>query len=201
MEPRFSKRKLETFLQAIDRNLQEPFRIDLIGETVAILNFGGERETGDIDVTNSLNAILGDIEKAEAETGLKIPISNAGAGVYQAPYEYEGRKERLPIPGLTKLQVFAPEKHDWALMKVTRSLDKDIDDIIEVNQTVGLDKGVLLKRFIEEMNHVIGQPKTVIADFVVMMKELYGEDEGEKARDAIMDSYQWKSTLDDVYGT
>ncbi len=200
MEAQFRKQELETFLQAIDRNLQGSFRIDLIGETVAILGFGARRATGDIDVTSSIHPILDAIEKAREETGLDIPVSDAAAGVYEAPYEYEGRLECLDIPGLEKLQVFAPEKHDWALIKITRSLSKDISDVLEVSREVGLDKDVLLDRFIYEMNHVTGQPKMVIADFVDAIGHLYGEAEAEKAMEAIMASPEWKGTIEDVYG-
>lgn len=193
----FGREDLEKFLMAVDHNLQSPFRIDLIGEAVAILDFGAKRRgTGDIDLTTDIGPVMGAFENAREQTGLAVEVSTVS--VYDVPYEYVSRLERLDINGLTKLQVFVPEKHDWALMKMMRSLPKDVMDIIEVHHEIGFNKDVLLARFLGEMTHVTGRPRTVIFDFLSIMKDLYGKEESKKAEEAIKANRTWQQNLKDT---
>ncbi len=121
---------------------------------------------------------------------MDIPLTTVV--VYDAPYSYESRVKRVDIPDLKKLQVFVPEKHDWALIKITRLLEKDVDDIVEVADTVGFNKAVFLKRFISEMTHVIGRREDLVYNFLSMMAQLFGEDEAQRMQQAIKRSKAWQ---------
>lgn len=174
---RFQSNEIATFLRAVDKHLSKRFDLVIIGGAAAALSFGAESGTLDIDSATSLTAIRKACETAEEETGLNVPIGRTP--VFEAPYEYEERLQRLSLRGLKRLRIFVPEKHDWALMKIARLDDKDIEDIKEVGSKVGFDKKVFLQRFLEEMTHI--EPgKRLASQFVAMMEELYGKDEADR---------------------
>jgi hypothetical protein len=188
--PRFDRQHFERFLLALDRHLAGPFRLDIIGEAVAVLSFNAESGTEDIDAVSNVEPIENALKAARDETGLDIPLTTVA--IYDAPYHYERRLKRVRIPGLTKLQVFAPEKHDWALIKITRFLRKDADDIMEVARTMGFDNKVFLKRFISEMTHVTGRREDLIYNFLTMMDEIFGNEEAIRMEGAIKRSKEWR---------
>jgi hypothetical protein len=144
----------------------------------------------DIDTTGSVAAIEQACKAARKETGLEIPLGPAS--VYDGPYEYENRLERISLPGVKRLQIFVPEKHDWALMKIVRLIEKDIQDIKEAARTVGFDKKVLLNRFLDEMTHLVGPRKKLIENFLAMMEELYESGEADRMQDAVRKHRKWK---------
>ena len=185
----FAAQEIAVFLQAIDRHLKEPFRLEMIGGAVALLCFKSKRGTLDIDAAQAVGKIEDACDAARKETGLKIPLQTA---IYEAPYEYESRSVRLSRPKLRKLQIFVPEKHDWALMKVARYNQKDVEDIREVAGTIGFKKEVLFERFLNEMTHVTGDPKVLVLSFLLMMEGLYGKEEADRMEKVIRSDKRWK---------
>lgn len=186
----FKDAELRAFLQALDRHLDAPFRLDLIGEAVALLTLEAESGTIDIDVVIDVRPIEHAIQAAQEETGFAIPVNSVG--VYDGPYHYEERVKRVPLKGAKKLQVYVPEKHDWALMKIVRLLGKDVEDILEVSETVGFNKKTFLKRFLNEMTHVIGRREDLVFNFLTMMSQLYGDEEADKMAQAIQEHQLWQ---------
>lgn len=186
----FAGKELVTFLTAVDKHLEAPFRLEMIGAAAAILKFKIKRGTIDIDSTHSVSKLVKACEAAKADTGLDIPLQTVG--IYDGPYEYESRLTRISVPKLKKLQIMVPEKHDWALMKIMRLSRKDIDDIQEVSHAVGFSKVTFLKRFLEEMTHVHGRKKDVIANFLTMMEQLYGKAEADDMEERIHSHKNWK---------
>ena len=187
---KYRGKELVAFLSAVDRHLARPFRIELIGAAAAILAFKIKRGTLDIDSTNDLTKIRKACEAASAETGLQIPLQTVG--IYDAPYEYESRLKHLSIPKLKNLQLLVPEKHDWALIKMMRLNQKDLDDIEEVFHHVGFSKEKFSARFLEEMTHVHGNRKDVIANFLTMMEQLFGKAEADRLEEKIRAHKKWK---------
>jgi hypothetical protein len=186
----FPGREIVRFLQAVDRHLDEPFRLDVIGGAAALLSFRIDSGTVDIDAANNVAGLQNACRAARDETGLDIPVSTAG--IYDGPYFYERRMKRVPIRGLRKLQVFVPEKHDWALMKIVRLIEKDIEDIREVDEKAGFRRAVFLKRFLEEMTHVTGRREDLMFSFLTMMEELFGSEEAARMEKAIRTHKKWK---------
>lgn len=179
-----------TFLKALDKNLDSPFRLDLIGEAVAVLSFSVDSGTADLDTVTNIEPIIKAIAAAQEDSGLQIPLQSVG--IYDAPYEYEKRSRRLRIPGLKKLQIFIPEKHDWALIKITRFLEKDAQDIQEVADSIGFSKTIFLKRFLSEMTHTTGRREDLVFNFLSMMAELFGEEEALKMQRVIEGHKNWR---------
>jgi hypothetical protein len=186
----FAGKELIRFLTAIDEHLESPFRLELIGAAAAILAFKINRGTFDIDSTNDVRKIEKACQAARVTTGLDIPVQTVG--IYDGPYEYESRLTRMSAPRLKKLQIFVPEKHDWALMKVMRFNQKDIDDIQAVGDRVGFKKDTFIGRFLGEMTHVHGNKTDLIANFLTMMERLFGEVEADSAQEAIRRHKHWK---------
>ncbi len=50
------------------------------------------------------------------------------------------------------------------------------------------------------MNHVTGRPKMVIANFLDVVEQLYGEAEAKKAKEVIMGSPSWKWAIAEAEG-
>jgi hypothetical protein len=186
----FVNNEFRKFLLSVDRHLLEQFRVDLIGEAVAVLAFRVKSGTVDLDAVSNISPIEGALEAARKETNLEIAAETVG--VYDAPYEYESRVKRLRIKGLKKLQIFVPEKHDWALIKITRLLEKDIEDIREVYGKVNFNRKVFLKRFLSEMTHVTGRREDLIFNFLSMMEELFGSKVALKMEKVIALHKNWK---------
>ena len=186
----FRDADFQVFLRSLDAHLAVPFRVEIIGEAAAILAFHVKSGTGDIDVSSPIIQIAGMIEAAREDTGLQIPMEQVG--IYQAPYEYETRLKRLVLPGVEKLQVFTPEKHDWALIKITRLLEKDIEDILEVADMVGFSASIFLRRFLSEMTHVIGRREDLVWQFLTMMEELFGSKAAMRMEKAIRSHKHWR---------
>lgn len=186
----FVTSEIETFLRAIDRHLSEPFDIIIIGGAAAALAYRVVDYTKDIDTWSgrSLAPIADACKKAQEETGLNIPIGPAGPA--DGPYEYEDRIQKVDIEGLKKLRVFVPEKHDLALMKIMRANENDIATIKQLNANFGLDYELLVKRFKEEMTHVIGSSNNIKLNFITTIESVFGEKVAEEVEKQIRD---WKN--------
>lgn len=103
--------ELARFLRAVDRHLEQPERVVIIGGAAAALHYGARRATIDIDVATPVSpALRSAIQRARNDTGLELPCEQSG--VFDAPYKYEDRLRRIEGLGLERLQVFVPEKHD-----------------------------------------------------------------------------------------
>jgi len=184
----FLSQDLRRFLKAVDSHLDKPFEIRVIGGAAASLAYKSPGGTMDIDTANAVAEINKACAEARESTGLKIPVSCVG-GALDGPDGYEERLEDVPIEGSKKLRVRVPEKHDWALMKVVRFDQKDMEDIKEVSDAVGFDRDTLLKRLLEEMDYYALR-KRLVGQFLTMIEELYGEEQANRMQTEI--SNRWK---------
>lgn len=187
---RFAPREIRAFLRAVDRHATEPFRLVVIGGAAAALSFRARSGTADIDTANNSTGLRKACERACRETGWEVPLGPAG--VFDGPYEYESRLRRVALRGVRNLEIFVPERHDWALMKIVRLIEKDVEDIKEVAGRVGFKKEVLLRRFLEEMTRVIGRREDLVLNFLAMMEELYGKVEADRMEKSIRSHRRWK---------
>ncbi len=132
------------FLEAVDRNLDEPFRLTIIGGSALGIGYSVDVATRDIDALDSaVMRIEAAAELARHETGLAIPLGPTG--VWEMPYNFEDRLQRV-LPHLTKLEVQVPEAHDLVLSKLVRGNENDFLQIEELHRRRGLDMNVLVER-------------------------------------------------------
>jgi hypothetical protein len=180
---RFVSSELRKFLRSLDRHLPGPFSLIVIGGAAASLTLDPKKATVDIDTANKVGTIQGACNAAREETGLRIPL--AFATTYEAPRSYEHRLKHILLPGLKRLKLLAPEKHDWALMKMARLAEKDIEDVKAVFRIRGFSKDVLLERFRTEMVGP-GRPTDRLAiHFLAMVEKLWGPAEATRMEQAI----------------
>ncbi|HUU02391.1 MAG TPA: DUF6036 family nucleotidyltransferase [Myxococcota bacterium] len=176
---KYSPAELKTFLEAIDRNLENDFTMIIIGGCAAALAYKVDRHSLDIDTINDTSEISQACQVARKETGLNVPVG--AAGIADPPCDYEDRLQPLKIDGIKRLQIFVPEKHDLALMKIVRGDEHDIETIAEIAGNVGLDYEILVNRFQKEMGQAIGRPETLKLKFLVVIERVFG---GDKACEA-----------------
>jgi len=180
----FEADDLKRFLVAVDERLSEPFTLCIIGGSAALLAYGVRGVTEDIDTIDvGFRQIRPAFEEARAATGLEIPIECAA--VYDAPYQFEERLKAVEIPGLTRLTIVAPEKHDLVLMKTVRGQEPDLQTAEEINRGPGLDLNILLTRYCEEMDHVVGYTPTIDLNFLALVGRLYGPEVQKRVKQRI----------------
>jgi hypothetical protein len=178
---RFRADELRCFLAAVDRHLKEPFELFVIGGSAAALAYGASRATRDIDTWDPYyTRIDSALEAARKETGLNIPVEHPG--VHDGPHDLEDRVQVVGIPGLRRLVVKVPEKHDLVLMKTLRGEEPDLQAAEDIKASQGLDFDTLLTRYVEEMSHCVGEPRRLDLNFFVLVERLYGERELEVAK-------------------
>lgn len=165
-------------LRAIDKHLDEPAKLIVIGGAAASLAYQVKRGTTDIDTMNDPRAAMKAYHAAVKDTGIDPPLG--AAGVADAPYEYESRLRRLRVPKLARLEVLVPEKHDLVLMKIVRGNEGDFETAKEIATTSGLRLSTLEKRFVEEMGHVIGDPRRIRLNFLACVARVFGVTAAEK---------------------
>jgi hypothetical protein len=187
----FSSDDLVTFLRAVDEELDEPFRLLIIGGGAANLAYGITSYTRDIDTLNTEQfQLIDEIAKiVRKKTGLDIPISEVS--VSDAPYYYEDRLISAGFLNLQKLDIYFPEKHDLVLMKIIRGDAHDFRHIKEIAEKVGLEYSVLSDRFLNEMSHVVCSPHRLRLNFLFMVENLFGEKKAEETEKRIAETNNW----------
>ena len=178
---RFNRVQLETFLTAVDRRTPKKFKVVILGGAAAVLSFGA-KSTMDIDTATAVSYLRQAYETARQETGLPIPF--ALATVITAPSGYQSRLKRLHLPGLQNLAVYLLEKHDWALSKINRLEDKDMEHLKAAHKTVKFDVKILESRLQSEMSHVHPRERLEI-HFLAVIAELFGEREAARIQQAL----------------
>ena len=176
----FNAVELRAFLTAIDAHLSKHARMIIIGGSAVAVAYGVDTGTIDVDTWETdLRPIARAITAARHDTGLDIPVSDASVG--DVPWKYEERIVRI-LPELSRLAVFALEKHDLTLSKTVRGYENDLVAIEGLHQRHGLDLDTLVARWADEMDHAIGDRKRLDLNFQLMIERIFGEMEAERVR-------------------
>lgn len=187
----FSPDEIRTFLRALDKNVSAPVTIELIGSGAGMLAFGLTKDSKDIDLTKISSKDFGQSwAKTQAETGLEIPAEIVG--IFDAPYDYESRRSALQNTGLKNIQILVPERHDWALMKMMRLSEKDVEHVVDVANRLGFDPDLFLSLFKDEMTHAIGDKGNLKFAFLSLMETLFGPTIQSKMKTSIDTDPKWQ---------
>jgi hypothetical protein len=171
---KFDLEQLQDFLAAIDRKLTREADLLIIGGAAALLGYGIDGTTQDIDTWHSeLDAIREQLESARRETGVFLTFHRAS--VADAPYDFEDRLVLLDLPRLARLRIHVPEKHDLVLMKTLRGYEHDFQMCEAIHANHGLDLTTLLRRYTEQMSHVVGDPERLDGNLLAMVARLFGD--------------------------
>jgi len=173
---RYGPEELERFLLEIDRELEKPVSIVVIGGAAVALGYGSKRATKDIDLWPDLRAIRpfwDAVARVKQRTGIAIPISPTP--VAEAPERFEERLQRYPLRGAKRLTVLLPERHDLVMMKTARGETPDIEATIDIHRQAPLDPDVLVQRYSEMIGIVTGPPSRFRLSFLSMIDAVFGE--------------------------
>ena len=177
---RYAADELGRFLLALDQHLEQPCGMIVIGGAAAALAYGVGRTTHDID---TWDALAPGVEQAAVlarrESGLLVPIQHAA--VADAPHDFEDRLRPLLLPGLEHLDLRTPEKHDLVLSKAVRAYEHDLAAAEAIHRLHGLEHELLLQRYLDEMTHVIGDPRRLDLNILVLVERLFGETQANEA--------------------
>lgn len=169
----YVRAEIERFLRAVDFALKRPATVVVIGGGAAALTYRIDDPTTDIDTFNALGADLQRAIRAAREaTGLAMPFERSG--VADGPYDFEDRLLRA-MPGLARLTVLVPERHDLALMKTVRGDQADFAKLQAIHDRKPFDLPVLLRRYEEEMGHVVIDPRRLRGNFLALVESLFPE--------------------------
>jgi hypothetical protein len=79
--------------------------------------------------------------------------------VADVPDDYDTRLLTMEIDGLTRLRLKVFERHDLALAKLCRNIDRDREDVVALARGPGLDVNVLRQRYQKELRPKLGRPE------------------------------------------
>lgn len=176
---RFDRPQLVAFVRALDRHLERPTAIVVIGGAAAALAHHAGTRTADIDVWQGLSAeILEAAARAREETGLAIDV--ASAAVADLPLNYEDRLRPARGLRLATLTMVFPDKYDLTLAKAVRGYQHDIDAIAGIHRRHRLARQTLVARFEEEMSAAITDPRKLRLNMAMVAARLYGFEEGRR---------------------
>ena len=170
----YTPEELRRFLAAMNRALERPAAVVVIGGAAAAIEYGVASGTRDIDTWTRVHEDLAvAAERARQTTGLEVPF--AQSGVADGPHDFESRLERV-LPRLRRLKVMVPEKHDLVLMKVLRGDEHDLQAIEAIHERSTLELPILLKRYQKEMGATIIDPGRLRGQFLTMVERLFPAD-------------------------
>jgi hypothetical protein len=176
----YTPRELRRFLAAVDRAIEHPVEVVVIGGAAAALEYGVTSGTRGIDTWTRVREDLAvAARRARQAAGLPVPL--AQSAVADGPHDFESRLERS-LPRLRRLGVMVPEKHDLVLMKVVRGDEHDLQAIEAIHRRSPLDLSILVRRYREEMGATIIDPGRLKGQFLAMVERFFPESVDETGR-------------------
>ena len=153
----------KSFLAAIDMNLKEEIRLEILGGFVVTILYNAPRTTADLDVTailpNTQTRYL--IEIAGEGSGLhkKHGVYLDRVGVATLTENYEERLTEIFTGEFQCLRLFALDPYDIALAKIERNIDRDREDVKYLARAVPFDLQILEDRYFKELRPILGIPE------------------------------------------
>lgn len=176
---RFNRRQLVAFIRALDRNLEKPATVVVIGGAAAAVAYHAGTSTADIDLWQGISDdILEAASRARKETGLGVAIGSAA--VADLPINYEDRLRPARGLILQRLTVIFPDKYDLSLAKAVRGYQHDLDAIEGIHRRHRLAAKTLIGRFETEMTAAITDPRKLRLNMAMVAARLYGLEEGRR---------------------
>ncbi|MEZ4753551.1 MAG: DUF6036 family nucleotidyltransferase [Bdellovibrionota bacterium] len=171
----YTKKDLEKFLIALDKEVESKHKIVVIGGAAATLHYNSKQGTIDIDTYNSIANLKTAYERTIKKfPDLKIPLSAAVPA--QGPVNLNDRLEKYSNSLIKNLEILIPEAHDWVLLKTSRCEEKDLADIKELSEVRNIDPSILQERFANEMlPQNPGNDELLISAYLYMISVVFGE--------------------------
>lgn len=175
MEP-VKKEDLEGLFARVDARIDKKIDIFVIGGAAAIVGYGIQKFTQDVDLDNSVDPQLDEIFKSEARAmGFELYLSSKG--VFFPPDGYRSRMKFLDFPK-RNLRVYYLDKYDLAISKIDRGIQKDMDDIVAVHEKSPFELEELINIFSKEYITVaaVGDPRGKMMNLLDVIFRLFGDE-------------------------
>ena len=133
--------------------LKSRIHVVLIGGAGLILRYGLKRATGNIDVLESISGVRGSLQAVGnlmAIHGFHI----VSESLLTLPPDYENRLEK--VSAFSCLEVYTLSAYDYAITKLGRGSEKDIDDIFYSGLMDSMEIDVLKELYFQAMSYWIG---------------------------------------------
>lgn len=171
---RLDRPTLVRILHSLDRGLDEPADLILVGGAALLLLVDDARVTFDLDALGSPG--LARIERVAANLqvdGASVPLSSRSA-MFEGhlPDDWSQRLRWHALPHLQRLRVGTPAPEDLAVMKVFRLLSKDADDILRLAGLAGFDRDLFRRGFESALPSAIGDPRWHAQSFKLVWERL-----------------------------
>jgi hypothetical protein len=173
---RFPSDELVVFLRRVDLELKNPCRVVLVGGAVISLGYRGEHATYDLDYVKADLEFAAVCERVRASMASPVVVQSVG-GVLVAPYDYEDRLQPLTRFSFERLTLLIPEAHDFAIMKLGRGTEHDLQGIQEVHGVQPLSLPTLIERYRDSLTQVIGSGREFKYSFLALVERLFSEEE------------------------
>lgn len=175
---RFDRSQATLFLRVLDGFLKHDLEIFVIGGMAAMLGYGADVKTADLDVLTIHEGSEADLRQAmdaTAEvTGIKFLLDRAT--IAELPYNYTDRVKSLRGAKFQKLTVTFPDKYDLVLSKALRAYDHDLDAIHSIHTKHPLAEKTLVRRFETEFwKEATTDPRKFAFNMAMVIRLLYGE--------------------------
>lgn len=150
------------FLRELDRELEQPTELHCFGGFVVSEFYGLTRATGDIDILESRGTNVATLARL---AGRGTPLHKRHSvyidvvTIADVPDEYESRLLDFDVAGLQRLRLRVFERHDVALAKLCRNIDKDREDVSAFATGPGLDTELLSARYRAELRPTLARPE------------------------------------------
>lgn len=138
-------------LRDLDAEVTEPTEVTVLGDAAAALRIGA--------------------------LGSRMPLDLAPPGSPRHyPFAWRDRRLRVEVPGLTRLQVFVPERHDWAVARGASGIAADLQSVEALHRLDPMRLGVLIARHHEAEGEAAGTDPSVHLAFLALVERLFGTD-------------------------
>ncbi len=175
----FNKSIIDQIFIETDKYLTQKTDLVLIGGTALVVKYLSPRATLDVDSYSAISKELKEAwKKAEKKIGVTIPLSKSP--ISEGPYNMEDRFTSYDDLKLKFLSIYVPDPVDILLMKVTRLFGKDRDDIKHLIKHSKIKESILLKRYFEEMDHVVGNTETILSHYLIAIEDNFGKKIADK---------------------
>lgn len=176
MPRRYTSGELRSFLRLVDKELERPCTIVLIGGAALSLGYQSSHATTDMDLWSPLRgAFWAAVERVGRKAPAPLPVQRAA--IAEPPYHFEERLVPLSLKGLRQLTVLIPEAHDLVLLKAARGEAHDLDAIEDIHRAHPLSLDTLVDRFHETESQVSGPKSRFKLTFLAVVARLFGEAE------------------------
>ncbi len=124
----------------------------VIGGAAVSLGYVTTHATSDIDLWTDPGPGFWSAVARCRRDGEAIPI--AIVTIASPPYDFEDRLRFVDLPGLERLTIQVPERHDLAMPKIARAEAHDLDAIEDIHRQDPLVLEVLLERYAETLTQI-----------------------------------------------